>query len=71
MSNVTNKVAYLKGLLDGLNPEGAEAKLFAAIVDALQEIAETVEENTEAIEGLDEAIDEIADEFDEVEDCMD
>ena len=65
MSYITEKVAYLRGLSDGLNlGDSAEDKLLQAIVDTLEVMADTVEENEIAIEELDDCIQDIYDELD-------
>ena len=53
---VTEKVSYIKGLADGLDLDknSKEGKLFAAIIDALEDIALTVSDNSEHIDAVDE-----------------
>lgn len=50
------KVAYLKGLADGLNLDknSAEGKLFSAIIDVLDDLALSVEDLTDQIDAVDE-----------------
>ena len=58
---ISEKVAYLKGLMEGmnLNADSNEGKLFLAIADVLDEIALEVEDLTDEVmelgDGLDEA----------------
>ena len=62
---VIEKVAYLKGLAEGLNlnSEKAETKMFNAIIDVLEDIAETTTD-------LDDTLDIVSEQLDEVdEDC--
>ena len=64
MGYISEKVAYLDGLADGLNiQEEKEGKLLRGIIDALGAIAEALEEQDEA---MDDCIDEI---YDELDDC--
>ncbi len=69
MSYIKEKVAYLRGLSDGLEiKDEANAKLFGAIIEALDAIADTVEENEASIAELDECVDDLYDALDEIED---
>ena len=62
---ITEKTAYLKGLLEGLglDKQTNEGKLFAAIIEALDDIAQTVAE-------LDEEVCAINDEMDLIEETL-
>jgi len=69
MGFVKEKVAYLRGLADGLNVQDeTNKKLFAAIIEALDALADGVEENEAAIAEMDECVDDIYDALDELED---
>ncbi len=69
MRNVKEKVSYLRGLVDGLQVnDPAQAKLNAAIIDALDSMADAIDENDEAVAELDECITELYDVLDEIED---
>lgn len=66
----SEKVAYLKGLAEGLaiDAESKEGKLFAAIIDILEDVASDIEdlednadETWEEIDRLDEDIDDLTD----------
>lgn len=63
---LSEKSAYLKGLMDGLNlsKETAEGKMISGIVDLLQEM-------TTAIADLEENAIAVSDELDEIEDDLD
>lgn len=67
---ITEKVAYIKGLMEGLALDQAkpEAKLIAAIVDVLGEIAETVKDSEERVEYLEGYCDELDDDLAVLED---
>ena len=72
---ISEKIAYLKGLMEGMNvdTESNEGKLFAAVVDVLDEIALEVEDLTDEVmelgDGLDVISDDLSDEDDEEEEC--
>ena len=53
---ITEKTAYIKGLLEGLDLDKStkEAKLFDAIIDVLGDIAEAVADNSDQIDAVDE-----------------
>ena len=70
--NISEKAAYLKGLMDGLNldTEKAEGKMIASIVDLLGEITKkltAVEDTTIAIS---DELDEIEEDLDAIEDYI-
>lgn len=72
MSYISEKVAYLDGLADGLEIEkDPNGKLIKGIIDALGAIAEELEEQSETIDDLSDCIDEISDELDDIEDYLD
>ena len=59
--SVSEKVAYLRGLMEGLDidDDSKEGKLFAAIVDALDEMASEISDLEEDIEDIDDDLDEL------------
>ena len=71
---ISEKIAYLKGLMEGMNvdTESNEGKLFAAVVDVLDEIALEVEDLTDEVmelgDGLDVISDDVYDEWDDDDD---
>ena len=67
---ITEKVAYIKGLMEGLalDQTKPEAKVLAAIVDVLGEIAETVKDSEERVEYLEGYCDELDDDLAVLED---
>lgn len=69
---VSEKVAYLKGLADGLGlgKETKEEKLISAIIDTLETIAEEIEELNEASFDLGEELDAISDDLATVEEFI-
>ena len=68
MSRISEKVAYLDGLMDGMEIKDEKyAKLFNAIIDALDVIAEEISDHEDILEDHDDSIDEIFDTLDEHE----
>lgn len=71
MSKISEKVAYLDGLMDGLDLEDVKLKkLFTAIIDALDEIAEEISDHEDAIAEIDESLDDVYDAMDEYDDIL-
>ncbi len=69
---ISEKVAYLKGLMEGMNVDAAsnEGKLFAAVVDVLDEIALEIEDLTDEVVELGDGMDVISDDLSDVEDLV-
>ena len=69
---ITEKVAYLKGLLEGmeLDTEKKEGKLLAAIIDVLDDIALEIEDLKDYADELGEGLDAVSDDLEEVEDLL-
>lgn len=66
MSYISEKVAYLDGLADGLGIEDEkQGKLLRGIIEALGAIAEELEEQNEAYDDLADCVDEICEVLDE------
>ena len=77
---VTEKVAYLKGLMEGLSVDetSKEGKIFKAVVDVLDDLAMSVEdledytaELTEQVDAVDEDLDSLENDFYGECDCCD
>ena len=70
--SITEKVAYLKGLAEGLelNTEKKEGKLLAAIIDVLEDIALELSDIQDAQEELGEGLDAVSDDLEDVEDLL-
>lgn len=67
---ISEKVAYLKGLSDGLNidtEKSKEGKLISVIIDILEEVGMSIEDLEENAEALGEEIDAISDDLSDVE----
>ena len=69
---ISEKVAYLKGLMEGMkvDTESDEGKLFAAIVDVLDEMALEIEDLTDEVVELGDGLDVISDDLSDVEDVV-
>ena len=69
---ITEKVAYLKGLAEGmeLNTEKKEGKLLSAIIDVLEDIALELADVLDAQEELGEGLDAVSDDLEDVEDLL-
>ncbi|MBQ0125981.1 MAG: hypothetical protein KBS59_06660 [Clostridiales bacterium] len=67
---ITEKVAYIKGLMEGLalDENNAQTKVLKAIVDALDDIALTVSDNDERLEYVEGYVDELDDDLAVLED---
>jgi len=69
---VSEKVAYLKGLMEGLkiDADSDYGKLFKAVVDVLDEIALEVEDLTDEVMELSDGLDVISEDLEDVEDLV-
>ena len=69
---IIEKVAYLKGLADGLNldKDSKEGKLFAAIIDVLDDMALEIEDMQELQMELSEGLDAVSDDLEDIEDIV-
>lgn len=78
MSYLTERAAYIKGLADGLNIDEStnEGKLFAAIIELMQDFADEVSLLEDKVEELEEEIEYLEDyddddDFDDEDDDLD
>ena len=69
---ITEKSAYLKGLMDGLNldTEKAEGKLIASIVDLLGDITKKLSDVEDTTIAISDELDEIEEDLDAIEDYI-
>ena len=69
---ITEKVAYLKGLAEGmeLDTEKQEGKLLAAIIDVLDDMALEIEDLKDAQEELGDGLDVVSDDLEDIEDIV-
>ena len=72
MSKMGEKVAYLKGLAEGLGIDAGtdQGKLMLAMIDVLEEMAEEIEETSEELEELQEYVEEIDNDVSDMEDAL-
>ena len=72
MMTVTEKVAYLKGLAEGMKMDDStnEGKLLLAIIDTLDDIALTVSDMEDSMTELAAQVDEIDDDLGAVEEDL-
>ncbi len=72
MSNLSDRVAYLKGLAEGMEigEESKLGKLVCAIIDALGETAEAIQQLVDEHEELDEYVESIDDDLAEIEEAL-
>jgi len=70
--NITEKAAYLKGLLDGLklDEEKPEGKLLAAIVDTINDLALELADTQDDVETLDAYAEELDEDLGAVEEFV-
>lgn len=70
---ICEKVAYLKGMFDGMAldvNESKEAKLIAAMLDVLEEVGLSIEDLEDTCDALGEEVDAISDDLSDVEDVV-
>ena len=70
---ISEKVAYLKGLSDGLNidtEKSKEGKLISVIIDILEEVGMSIEDLEENATAMGEEIDAISDDLSDVEEIV-
>lgn len=72
MSHLTEKAQYIKGLADGmeLDKSTKEGKLFAAIIDMLDELAMEMEDTIDIQDEMQEQVNEIDEDLADVEDFL-
>ena len=69
---ISEKVAYLKGLAEGLDldTESKEGKLIAAIIDVLDDMSEALLDLEDELCDVEEGLDAVSDDLSEVEECL-
>ena len=69
---ISEKAAYLKGLMDGLNldTEKAEGKMIAAIVDLMGDVTRRLTDVEETTIAISDELDEIEEDLDAIEDFI-
>ena len=69
---ISEKVAYLKGLAEGLNldTDSKEGKLIAAIIDVLDDMAEKFAEVDDELCDVEDGLDAVSDDLSDVEETL-
>ena len=69
---ISEKVAYLKGLAEGLalDTESKEGKLIAAIIDVLDDMSEKFEDLEDELCDVEDGLDAVSDDLCEVEEAL-
>jgi hypothetical protein len=70
---ISEKVAYLKGLADGLDlgaEKSKEARLITSIIDILEEVGMSIEDLEESNKALGEELDAVSDDLADVEEYL-
>ncbi|MBQ9413609.1 MAG: hypothetical protein IJU16_00615 [Clostridia bacterium] len=69
MMDLFEKIAYLKGLLEGLDidPNSKEGKIYAAIADVFGEIADEIADLGDFVDEMSEQVDEIDEDLADLE----
>ena len=69
---ISEKVAYLKGLAEGLalDTESKEGKLIAAIIDVLDDMSEAMLDLEDELCDVEEGLDAVSDDLNDVEECL-
>ena len=72
MAYLKERVAYFKGLMDGVElPEKSkEARLFAAVAEILDDMADSIELNEQGVDELNDVVDELSEGLEAVEDIV-
>ena len=72
MSKMGEKVAYLKGLAEGLgvNDQSEQGKLMLAMIDVLEAFADQIEDNEAELEELKEYVEEIDNDVSDMEEAI-
>ena len=71
MSYIKEKVSYIRGLADGLEiQDAAQQKLFQAIIEALDLLADAAEESEASIDEMNDCIEDIMDELDSIDEVI-
>lgn len=70
--SISEKVAYLRGLMEGMRIDEStnEGKLFAAIIDALDDIALEIEDLSDEVMELSDGLDVVSDDLEDVEELI-
>ena len=69
---ISEKVAYLKGLAEGLgvDDQSKEGKLINVIIGILEEVGMSIEDLEDTVDSLGEELDAVSDDLEDVEDIL-
>ena len=69
---ISEKVAYLKGLAEGLtlDTESKEGKLISAIIDVLDDMAEEIADMQDEMVDIEDGLDAVSDDLSDVEETL-
>ena len=69
---ISEKVAYLKGLAEGLNldTDSKEGKLIAAIIDVLDNMADEIADMQDEMVDIEDGLDAVSDDLSDVEETL-
>ena len=70
---ISEKVAYIKGLFDGMEldtEKSKEAKLIRALIDVLEEVGLSIEDLEEDVEELNQGLEAVSDDLEVVEEML-
>lgn len=70
--SISEKVAYLRGLMEGMRIDEStnEGKLFAAIIDTLDDVALEIEDLSDEVMELSDGLDVVSDDLEDVEELI-
>lgn len=72
MSNLSEKVAFLKGLAEGmkLSEDTSEHKLLLKLIETLEEVAQELDDIRDDLEDLNDYVEEIDEDLEDIEDLL-
>lgn len=70
--DICEKIAYIKGLADGLNPDATtkEGKLLLAVIDLLQDITDEICDIEDACDDMSDQIDAVDEDLSDLEEIV-
>ena len=71
MSKISEKVAYLKGLCEGVDlKDPVYGKLFRAVIDTLDAVSDEIEDHELAIQDISDDLDDVFDDLDDLDEAV-
>ena len=71
MKDTTKKIAYLKGLVDSIQPDSAEKSLMTSVLDVLDQISDDIDSLDDKLVDLNDYVESIDDDLTALEDDAD